>query len=107
MNEILRLARLESVNFADVVPANSAQIVLGEAVVALPLTGLIDFAAERARLDKELGKLDQDIAQIMGRLSNPGFVAKAPEEVLEENRERKASFEARKIRIGEALSRLG
>jgi valyl-tRNA synthetase len=43
----------------------------------------------------------------MGRLSNPGFVAKAPEEVLEENRERKASFEARKIRIGEALSRLG
>ena len=107
MNEILRLARLESVNFADAVPANSAQIVLGEAVVALPLTGLIDFAAERARLEKELAKLDQDIAQIVGRLANPGFVAKAPEEVLEENRERKASFEARKVRIGEALSRLG
>ena len=106
-NEILRLARLEAIQFADAVPANAAQIVLGEATLALPLTGLIDFAAERVRLEKEVAKLDADIAQINGRLSNPGFVAKAPEEVLEENRERKAAHEARKLKIAEALSRLG
>ena len=106
MNEILRLARLEKIEFSDQVPDNSAQIVLGEAVIALPLTGLIDFAAERARLEKELGKIAEEVGAIEGRLANPGFVAKAPEAVLEENRERLVSFAARRERVEEALKRL-
>jgi valyl-tRNA synthetase len=106
MNEILRLARLEKIEFSDQVPDNSAQIVLGEAVIALPLTGLIDFSAERARLEKELGKIAQEVGAIEGRLANPGFVAKAPEAVLEENRERLVSFAARRERVEEALNRL-
>jgi valyl-tRNA synthetase len=105
--EIMRLARLSSMVFEDVVPASSAQIALDEATVALPLEGMIDFAAERARLGKELEKIAKDMAGIDGRLNNPGFVAKAPEEVLVESRERKAELEVMKAKVGEALKRLG
>jgi valyl-tRNA synthetase len=106
-NEIKRLARLESIAFEDQVPRASAQIVLDEATIALPLEGVIDFAAERARLSKELEKIAKDMAGIDSRLNNPGFVAKAPPEVLEESRERKAELEARKAKVDEALGRLG
>ncbi|PZF76832.1 valine--tRNA ligase [Aestuariivirga litoralis] len=106
-NEIMRLARLSSIGFEDSVPKASAQIVLDEATVALPLEGVIDFAAEKARLAKELEKIAKDSAAIDGRLNNPGFVAKAPPEVLEESRERKAELEARKAKVDEALARLG
>jgi valyl-tRNA synthetase len=105
--EIMRLARLSSMVFEDVVPASSAQIALDEATIALPLEGMIDFAAERARLGKELEKIAKDMAGIDGRLNNPGFVAKAPEEVLVESRERKAELEVMKAKVQEALKRLG
>jgi valyl-tRNA synthetase len=105
--EIMRLARLSSIGFEDSVPKASAQIVLDEATVALPLEGVIDFAAEKARLAKELEKIAKDTAAIDGRLNNPGFVAKAPPEVLEESRERKAELGARKAKVDEALTRLG
>ena len=88
-------------------PKASAQIVLDEATVCLPLEGVIDIAAERARLAKEIEKIGKDHAAIKGRLDNPGFVAKAPEEVLEEARERKTDLEARKHKLAEALKRLG
>ena len=106
-NEIMRLARLSSIGFEEQVPKASAQIVLDEATVALPLEGVIDFAAEKARLAKELEKIAKDMAGIDSRLNNPGFVAKAPPEVLDESRERKAELEARKAKIDEALARLG
>ena len=104
--EIMRLARLKAIDFENKVPGSSAQVVLGEAVLALPLEGVIDFAAERTRLGKELEKVSKDIAVIDGRLGNAGFVAKAPEDVLEETRERKATLAAQRIKLGEALSRL-
>ena len=106
-NEIMRLARLSAIGFEDQVPKASAQIVLDEATVALPLEGVIDFGAEKARLAKELEKIAKDMAGIDSRLNNPGFVAKAPPEVLDESRERKAELEARKAKIDEALARLG
>jgi valyl-tRNA synthetase len=106
-NEIMRLARLSSLSFEDQVPKASAQIVLDEATVALPLEGVIDFAAEKTRLAKELEKIAKDMAAIDGRLNNPGFVAKAPPEVLEESRERKAELAARRAKVDEALARLG
>ncbi|MDE2446881.1 MAG: valine--tRNA ligase [Alphaproteobacteria bacterium] len=105
--EIMRLARLSSLTFEDAVPAASAQIALDEATVALPLEGMIDFAAERARLGKELEKIAKDMAGIDGRLNNPGFVAKAPPEVLVESREMKAQLEEKKAKVQEALKRLG
>jgi len=105
--EIMRLARLSSISFEDQVPKAAAQIVLNEATIALPLEGVIDFAAEKTRLMKELEKIAKDTAAIDGRLNNPGFVAKAPPEVLDESRERKVELEARKAKIDEALKRLG
>ncbi len=105
--EIMRLARLSSLVFEDAVPASSAQIALDEATIALPLQGMIDFAAERTRLNKELEKIAKDMAGIDGRLNNPGFVAKAPPEVLVESRERKAELELMKAKVAEALKRLG
>jgi valyl-tRNA synthetase len=105
--EIMRLARLSSMSFEDQVPRAAAQMVLDEATVALPLEGVIDFAAERARLSKELEKIGKDMAVIDGRLNNASFVAKAPPEVLEESRELRAGLEARKAKVDEALKRLG
>lgn len=104
--EIVRLARLKAIDFEDKVPASSAQVVLGEAILALPLEGVIDFAAERARLSKELEKVAKDIGVIDSRLGNEGFVAKAPEEVLEETRERKTALAAQRVKLTEALNRL-
>jgi valyl-tRNA synthetase len=106
-NEIIRLARLSSISFEDRVPKASAQIVLGETTVALPLEGVIDFATETARLKKELERIEKESAAIAGRLGNPGFVAKAPEEVLAETRERKAELDVQKTKTAEALKRLG
>jgi valyl-tRNA synthetase len=106
-NEILRLARLSSISFEDRVPRASAQIVLGEATVALPLEGVIDFATETARLAKEQERIEKELASITGRLGNPGFVAKAPEDVLIETRERKVELELQKAKTAEALRRLG
>ncbi len=105
--EIMRLARLSSLVFEDSVPPQSAQIPLDEATVALPLEGMIDFTAERARLNKELEKIAKDMGGIDGRLNNPGFVAKAPPEVLVESRELKAQLEEKKAKVLEALKRLG
>lgn len=103
---IERLARLSGVEFAEQAPGQSAQIIVRGEVAALPLAGIIDLDAERGRLTKELGKLDQDIAAVEKKLGNPDFMARAPEEIVEENRERKAAAEARKLKIKEALERL-
>jgi valyl-tRNA synthetase len=104
--EIKRLARLEHITFADAVPKSSAQIVLDETTIALPLEGIIDFDAEKKRLAKELEKIAKDMSVIDGRMNIAAFVAKAPPEVLEESRERKAELEGMKAKVEEALGRL-
>ena len=105
--EIKRLARLSDITFADTVPKSSAQMVLDEATIALPLEGIIDFTTEKTRLTKELEKIAKDMGVIDGRMNNAAFVAKAPPEVLEESREREAELEGMKAKIAEALKRLG
>jgi valyl-tRNA synthetase len=103
---IQRLARLSEIGFADAAPRASAQIVLGEATFCLPLEGVIDLGAEKSRLDKELKKLDDEVKRIDAKLGNEAFVAKAPEEVVEENREKREEYRARAEKVREALSRL-
>lgn len=88
-------------------PSGVAQFVVGEATAMLPLAGIIDFAAERARLSKERGKLEAEAAKIEAKLGNPDFVARAKEEVVEENRERLAAARAEIARLDAALARLG
>jgi len=60
----------------------------------VPLAGLIDVAAERARLDKEIAKRSQDLGRIEGKLGNAGFVAKAPADVVAKERERAAEIQS-------------
>ena len=103
---IATLARLSSAEAAPAVPKGSAQFVLGEAVVALPLGDVIDFAKERARLEKDLKKTQDEIVRFDAKLSNEQFVSKAPEEVLAEQREKRAEARAMALRLSDAIRRL-
>jgi valyl-tRNA synthetase len=103
---LTRMARLEDVKYGDEVPESSAQLVIGEAIFALPLKGIIDFDAERVRLKREIAKEEVEIGKIDKKLGNDQFVAKAPPEVIEEQRERRADAVARLERLKAALARL-
>ncbi|HEY5347807.1 MAG TPA: valine--tRNA ligase, partial [Rhizomicrobium sp.] len=103
---ILTLARLTSAETASAIPRGSAQFVLEEATVALPLGDVIDFAKERARLEKDLKKAQEEIARFDAKLSNEQFVSRAPEEVLTEQREKRAEAAALVARLAEAIARL-
>jgi len=103
---IMTLARLSSINTSDVLPKRSAQFVLGEATVGLPLGDVIDFAKERARLEKELKKAQDEIARFDAKLNNEQFVSRAPEDVLTEQREKRAEASALAARLSEAVKRL-
>jgi valyl-tRNA synthetase len=104
---IARQARASSIGFAENAPLQSAQIVVRGETIAMPLAGLIDLGAETTRLNKELAKLDGEIGGVERKLANAEFIAKAPEEVIEENRERIAEARARQAKIRDALTRLG
>ena len=103
---IMRLARAESIATADTAPRGSAQIVVGEATVCLPLAGVIDLTAEKARLDKEVAKLEGDISKIEKKLANPKFVDKAPQDVVDGEREKVAEASGRLAKVKVALTRL-
>jgi valyl-tRNA synthetase len=103
---IKRLARLSDIGFADAAPAGSAQLIVRGEVAALPLKGLIDVAAEHARLEKEMAKVANDITRIDAKLGNADFIKRAPEEVVDGEREKRDEAEARRVKIMEALERL-
>jgi valyl-tRNA synthetase len=75
-------------------------------VAALPLVGVIDLGAEKTRLEKEIAKADADIKRVDAKLSNEKFVANAPDEIVEEEKEKREAAVARKEKILEALERL-
>jgi valyl-tRNA synthetase len=103
---IKRMARLSDISFADRAPEGSVQLLVRGEVASLPLKGVIDLSAEKARLDKELAKADADIKRVDAKLANEKFVANAPEEVVEEEKEKREAATARKAKIFEALERL-
>ncbi|MHC2251206.1 valyl-tRNA synthetase [Bradyrhizobium embrapense] len=103
---IKRLARLSDISFADAAPEGAMQLLVRGEVVALPLKGVIDLAAERARLEKELGKADADIKRVDAKLSNEKFVANAPEELVDEEKEKRAAAQERRAKILEAIELL-
>ena len=103
---ILRLARLESITSSQEIPKGSAQAVIDGATVVLPLEGVIDIAAEVARLKKVVGKAEGEITGIDRKLSNEKFLANAPDEVVEEQRERRAAAVETRDRLKEAVARL-
>jgi len=103
---ISRLARIGDVGHSTAAPKASAQIVVGEAIFALPLGDLIDVKAEATRLTKEISKVDAEIARVEKKLDNPQFVAKAAEEVVEAEREKLAEFREQRARLDTALTRV-
>jgi valyl-tRNA synthetase len=103
---IKRLSRLAEISFADSAPEGAVQVLVRGEVAALPLKGVIDLAAERARLEKEIGKADGDIKRVDAKLANEKFVANAPEEIVEEEKEKREAAVARKTKLQEALERL-
>ncbi|MFG1462917.1 valine--tRNA ligase [Xanthobacter sp. DSM 24535] len=103
---IRRLARLSDITLAEQMPGESVQMVVRGEVAALPLVGIVDLAEELIRLRKEEGKLDQEVARIDGKLSNASFVARAPEEVVEAEREKREEYLARKEKVLSAIAQL-
>ena len=103
---IKRLARVSEISSAASAPQGSVQLVVRGEVAALPLIGVIDLAAERARLAKEMQKAEADIARVDAKLGNANFVARAPKAVVEEEKEKRAEAVGRKEKIAEALERL-
>jgi len=105
---IRRLARASDVRaLAGALPKDSAQAVLDEATVVLPLEGLIDIAVERKRLTGTRDKAAAEGRKMAQKLANADFVRRAPEEVVAENRERLAGFEAEVARLEAALALIG
>ena len=103
---IKRMARLSDISFADRAPDGAVQLLVRGEVAALPLKGVVDLAAERARLDKEIAKAEADIKRVDSKLANEKFVANAPEEVVEEEREKREAAVERKAKLLEAVERL-
>ncbi len=95
LNFLLVMAKLDSVEVLSSeakAPASAAQLI-GNMDLLIPMAGLIDKEAELARLAKQLEKTEQELARVAGKLANAGFVAKAPEAVLEKERAKQAELE--------------
>jgi len=102
-----RLARLGDVELADEVPSSgTVQVVVDEATAALAVGEVIDVSQEVDRLKKEIGKVEGEIGKIQKKLANDNFIAKAPPEVVEEQRERQAEYQQSHDKLSEALNRL-
>ncbi|MCI5040196.1 MAG: class I tRNA ligase family protein, partial [Donghicola eburneus] len=103
---IFKLARVESLTKVETFPKGTATIAVDGATFGLPLEGVIDVAAEKARLEKSLGKLAKELGGLRGRLNNPKFVASAPEEVVTEAKANLQAREEEESKLKDALSRL-
>ncbi len=90
----------------DAVPQSAKAIVGGDIEVIVPLAGLVDIDAERARIKKEIAKTEKEITGTEKKLSNEKFLARAPEEVVEEQRRRLVKEKQRKVLLGQALEQL-
>ena len=104
---LARLGRVESLSFGEPPAGGAAQIVVDEATFILPLEGVIDIAAEKARLAKALASAEKERDGLGGRLSNASFVEKAKPEAVAKAREDHAEKTAEAERLKAALDRLG
>jgi valyl-tRNA synthetase len=103
---IKRLARVAAIEFAETSPAGSLPIVVRDALAALPLAGIVDIEAEKARLDKEIARERQEVAKVDAKLANPDFVARAPEAIIAEHHERREASLSRIAKMEAARKRL-
>ncbi|MGC2523866.1 MAG: class I tRNA ligase family protein, partial [Stellaceae bacterium] len=105
-DHFVRLARVERIDPAASLPAGAVQIVVEGATLILPLGEIVDLGREKARLVKEIGRLDGEIAKIAAKLGNPQFLAKAKPEVVEDQRGREADASRDRDRLKAAYERI-
>lgn len=104
---IKRLARLENISLIDTAaPKGSIQSVIDEATIILPIADVVDISQERARLQKEIEKVSANIEKINKMLNNAGFLAKAPEEVVDEQKELRREAEQVVAKLSQALKQI-
>lgn len=104
---ICSLARLEKAEvYSGEITPDMVQTTSKESTVLIPLKGVVDFAAERERLQKELDGLNKNLEGYARKLSNPSFVDRAPAAVVEEERRRQAEALENKAKVEEALQRI-
>src|SRR5690606_39876190 len=103
---VQRLGGLSECVVSDETPPGSVTLALEDGAANLQLAGIIDIAAERARLEKSLGKVRKDADGLERKLGNENFLAKAPEEVVDEQRERLAAARSEAAKLEGALTRL-
>jgi len=98
---IKELARVENLTIGSAVtkPTVSASAVLMGMEIIVPLEGLMDFAEEKKRIEKELKKIEKDIVFLNKKLNNPAFVEKAPSEVLEKDRQKLSALNEKKAKL--------
>ena len=103
---ILRLARLNDIRFEQDMPAQSAQAVVSGVEIAIPLAGVLDFDAEKKRLSDSLKATEIEVKKLESKLNNPGFVNKAPADVVEENKRRLDAEIEQRNKLDTAIKRL-
>ncbi|XDZ70804.1 valine--tRNA ligase [Alphaproteobacteria bacterium LSUCC0744] len=104
---LLRLARLDGITIVDSFVNGSARGSVDGMEIGLPLADILDLTAEAARLNREIASVTGEIEKIAKKLDNPGFIAKAPEDVVAENRRRLDEENTRLNGLTAALKRLG
>jgi valyl-tRNA synthetase len=104
---VQRLARIDTIaSVESQLPKGAVQIVLDEATFFLPVGDVIDITQEKDRLEREIGKIRNEIATVQKKLGNEKFTSRAPVEVVQENRDRLADFGLSEGKLIEALARL-
>ncbi|NRA87648.1 MAG: valine--tRNA ligase [Rhizobiales bacterium] len=104
-NLLKKMARLENITIADKVPDGAIQILIDGVIIALPLAGVIDIQSELDRLTKEMGKAEKDVLGTEKRLSNESFVSKAPEKIINEQKERLQAAKKQLVSLQDAFTR--
>ncbi len=89
------------------IPENAVNIVVPEAEIFLPLDELVDKAKERERLEKEKKRLESEIKRVEGKLSNKGFVAKAPQKLVDEEKAKGEKYRDMLTKVLESMEQLG
>ncbi|HBI64413.1 MAG TPA: valine--tRNA ligase, partial [Clostridiales bacterium] len=105
----LKLAYASALSISDTAPADAAKmvsVVTGDVQMYLPMNELIDFEKEKARLNKEKTKAQKDLAFLEKKLSNPGFLKKAPEQVVAGERTKAEKLRDQIAKLDESLAAL-
>jgi valyl-tRNA synthetase len=103
-----KLGRLESISWlnADDAAPESAIALVGDMKILIPMAGLIDKAAERVRLEKEIQKINNDLPRVEGKLNNPAFADKAPAEVIDKEKAKLADLRSMLSNLEQQLAKI-